>query len=47
MKKNAFTLVELLAVIAILTIIMVISVPQLITSIKTKKLMHLKKQKIY
>ena len=47
MKKNAFTLVELLAVIAILTIIMVISVPQLITSLKNKKTDALEKQKIY
>ena len=45
MKKNAFTLVELLAVIAILTIIMVISVPQLITSIKNKKTDALEKTK--
>ena len=45
MKKNAFTLVELLAVIAILTIIMVISVPQLITSIKNKKIDALEKTK--
>ena len=45
MKKNAFTLVELLAVIAILTIIMVISVPQLITSLKNKKTDALEKTK--
>ena len=45
MKKNAFTLIELLAVIAILTIIMVISVPQLITSIKNKKTDALEKTK--
>ena len=45
MKRNAFTLVELLAVIAILTIIMVISVPQLITSIKNKKTDALEKTK--
>ena len=45
MKKNAFTLVELLAVIAILTIIMVISVPQLITSLKSKKTDALEKTK--
>ena len=45
MKKNAFTLVELLAVIAILTIIMVISVPQLITSLKNKKTDPLEKTK--
>ena len=45
MKKNAFTLVELLAVIAILTIIMVISVPQLITSIKNTKTDALEKTK--
>ena len=45
MKKNASTSVELLAVIAILTIIMVISVPQLITSIKNKKTDALEKTK--
>ena len=45
MKKNEFTLVELLAVIAILTIIMVISVPQLITSLKNKKTDALEKTK--
>ena len=45
MKKNAFTLIELLAVIAILTIIMVISVPQLITSLKNKKTDALEKTK--
>ena len=45
MKKNAFTLVELLAVIAILTIIMVIFVPQLITSLKNKKTDALEKTK--
>ena len=44
-NKNAFTLIELLAVIAILTIIMVISVPQLITSIKNKKTDALEKTK--
>ena len=44
-KRNAFTLIELLAVIAILTIIMVISVPQLITSLKNKKTDALEKTK--
>ena len=37
MKKNAFTLIELLAVIAILAIILVISIPKILDVIETSK----------
>ena len=37
MKKNAFTLIELLAVIAILAIILVISIPKVLDVIETSK----------
>ena len=37
MKKNAFTLIELLAVIAILAIILVISIPRILDVIETSK----------
>ena len=45
MKKNAFTLVELLAVIAILSIIMLISIPSLINQLNTSKEDALEKSK--
>ena len=37
MKKNAFTLIELLAVIAILAIILVVSIPRILDVIETSK----------
>ena len=37
MKKNAFTLIELLAVIAILAIILVISIPKVLDVIDVSK----------
>ena len=37
MKKNAFTLIELLAVIAILAVILVISIPRILDVIETSK----------
>ncbi len=42
MKKNAFTLIELLAVIAILAIILVISIPKILDVIETSKINTLK-----
>ena len=39
-KKNAFTLVELLAVIIILAIILVIAVPQLMETIENQEKVH-------
>ena len=42
MKKNAFTLIELLAVIAILAIILVISIPKILDVIETSKINALK-----
>ena len=41
-KKNAFTLIELLAVIAILAIILVISIPKILDVIETSKINTLK-----
>ena len=38
MKKNAFTLIELLAVIAILAIILVISIPKVLDVIEISKI---------
>ena len=38
MKKNAFTLVELLAVVVILSIIMVVGVPRVINVIETSRI---------
>ena len=38
MKKNAFTLIELLAVIVILAVILVISIPRILDVIETSKL---------
>ena len=37
-KKNAFTLVELLAVIVILAIILVIAIPQILKTIESARL---------
>ena len=36
-KKNAFTLIELLAVIVILAVILVIAVPRILNVIETSK----------
>ena len=41
-KKNAFTLIELLAVIAILAIILVVSIPKILDVIETSKINTLK-----
>ena len=43
-KKNAFTLIELLAVIVILAVILVISIPRILDVIETSKKIHLKMQ---
>ena len=37
-KRNAFTLIELLAVIVILAVILVISIPRILDVIETSKL---------
>ena len=37
MKKNGFTLVELLAVIVILAVIMIIAIPAVLSTMKTAK----------
>ena len=37
MKKNAFTLIELIAVIVILSIVLTLSVPSLIGALKNNK----------
>ena len=37
MKKNAFTLIELLAVIVILAVILVIAIPRILDVIETSK----------
>ena len=37
MKKNAFTLIELIAVIVILSIVLTLSVPSLIGELKNNK----------
>ena len=42
MKKNAFTLVELLAIITVLAVILVIAVPKIINTIKDAKMGSLK-----
>jgi len=42
MKKNAFTLIELLAVIVILAVILVISIPKILDVIETSKINALK-----
>ena len=42
MKKNAFTLVELLAIITVLAVILVIAVPKIINTIKDAKIGSLK-----
>ena len=42
MKKNAFTLIELIAVIVILSIVLTLSVPSLIGALKNNKEKSLK-----
>ena len=46
MKKNAFTLIELIAVIVILSIVLTLSVPSLIGALKNNKEKSLEKIKL-